>query len=380
MENNISIEVIGDAFADVYCYLQSGLPSLGGDSRLTEPIHTVAGGSGLNTTTHLASLFRYFDAGNLSTKDIISLQTAINENDIYGKLIIDHSNAHNFKLINRRTSEVPNCFIGTSEAKKIAREKSTGHCAVIVASNDRSFMTHLGCMEDFQGSHILQSNISSECRYKHVHIAGYFNIPGFWDGQLATQLEMMRDSIKKSGGTKLTISLVPQYDATCKWNGGLRDVLKFVDFLILSELEAKYIAGCADQNDEDICIKRIIQHFLEWSPSTFVTITRGSRGASVLYQGNIIACQCTPRQITNPIDPTGAGDAFAAGFIYCLAQTNGVTKTSGDTFRLDEIKKALKWGCAMGTCNVQIRGASQPCAKQDINTMLREIRYDEGDT
>ena len=86
---NISIEVIGDAFADVYCYLQSGLPSLGGDSRLTEPIHTVAGGSGLNTTTHLASLFRYFDAGNLSTKDIISLQTAINENDIYGKLIID---------------------------------------------------------------------------------------------------------------------------------------------------------------------------------------------------------------------------------------------------------------------------------------------------
>eukprot|EP00956_Cyclotella_meneghiniana_P033586 scaffold97344_cov59-Cyclotella_meneghiniana.AAC.1 len=376
---NISIEVIGDAFADVYCYLESGLPSLGGDSRLTLPIHTVAGGSGLNTTTHLASLFRFFIDGNLSTKGIISLQTVINENDIYGKLIIDHSNAHNFKLINRRISDVPNCFVGTSEAKKIAAEKSTGHCAVIVANNDRSFMTHLGCMEDFQGSHILPSNISSECRYKHIHIAGYFNIPGFWDGKLATQLEMMRDNIKKSG-IDLTVSLVPQHDATGTWNGGLRDVLKFVDFLILSEVEAKYIAGCSDQNDEDTCIEQITKIFLEWSPNTFVIMTRGSRGASILYQGNIIASQCAPRQITKPIDPTGAGDAFAAGFIYSLVETNRVRKTRSDKFRQDEIKQALKWGCAMGTCNVQVRGASQPCNKEDIKALFQDIICEEGNT
>lgn len=367
--NSVSIEVIGDAFADVYCYLEAGLPSLGGDSRLTEPIHTVPGGSALNTTTHLASLIKYF--GNEGRISNINLQSVINENDVYGKLIIDHAKTHNFRLINRRISNVPSCFV-TSEAKKFAGEKSTGHCAVIVASNDRSFMTHLGCMEDFKGSHILPISSSPECTHQHVHIAGYYNIRGFWGCELANQLKLMRDSMKKTG-TKLTISLVPQQDASNVWDGGLSEVLKYVDFLILNEDEAKSIARCQRDIDEATSNKKIANHFHESSPNTFVIVTRGSRGAVVFHSGDITLDQSSPRQITNPLDPTGAGDAFASGFIYGLLDSCGAVATN-DTITIPSVlKQALRWGCALGTCNVLVKGASTTVSKHSIETMLQEL-------
>jgi sugar/nucleoside kinase (ribokinase family) len=321
----------------------------------------------LNTTTHLASLFRYFGNGDQIADNIVRLQTVINENDVYGKLIIDHAREHNFRLVNRRISNVPNCFIGTAEASKFGGEKSTGHCAVIVANNDRSFMTHLGCIEDFRGSHILLSH-SPEVTHQHVvHVAGYFNIPGFWNGELSAQLATLRDTFDKAG-KKLTISLVPQQDATDVWDGGLKDVLKYVDFLILNEDEAKHIAGCVSlsENDSEACEKHIAEYFYKCSSNTYVVVTRSSNGAAVFHSGEILFKQSAPRQITNPVDPTGAGDAFAAGFLYGVLDSQRDRTKSNGGFLLDEIRHALKWGCAMGTCNIMVRGASTPCSKQNI--------------
>ena len=359
---NLSIDVIGDAFADVYCFLESGLPTLGGDSRLTEPISTVPGGSALNTTTHLASLIRYFIGGN---SDKLSLQTVVNENDVYGKLIIDHAAQHNFKLINRRISNVPSCFIGTSDAQKFG-DKSTGHCAVIVAGGDRSFMTHLGCMEDFRGSHILMSSPSPEVTRQHVHISGYFNIPGFWHGELANQLAMMQENAKKEN-KMLTISLVPQQDATDRWDGGLKEVLRYIDFLILNEVEARFIAGCTSEGNETKCTNIIAQYFNEVNPKTVVIVTMGCKGVTAFQSGNKTFYQSAPREISSPLDPTGAGDAFAAGFLYGILNYPESNK----------VKTGLQWGCAMGTCDVMVRGASTLCSKQNIETLLKDCGFRE---
>ena len=116
---HLSINIIGDAFADIYCYLEADIPKLGGDARLLHPIHTVAGGSGLNTATHLSSLLDQFwrdDAVDDSRTSNVCLQTVINENDEHGRLLISHSGLHKFQLINRRVSRYPNCFIGTDDA------------------------------------------------------------------------------------------------------------------------------------------------------------------------------------------------------------------------------------------------------------------------
>lgn len=122
----------------------------------------VAGGSGLNTSTHLTSLLDQFWTSGKSRTSNVCFQTVVNENDDHGRMIILHCKQHGFTLINRRISNYPNCFAGSDEAASTIysatmKDKATGHCAVIVSNGDRSFMTHLGCIEDFRGVDILYS-------------------------------------------------------------------------------------------------------------------------------------------------------------------------------------------------------------------------------
>ena len=166
------ISIVGDAFVDVYCYLHNDTPEVvvGGDARLIKPITTRAGGSGVNTATHLTSLIKHFSIDNETTIEV-NCQSVVNENDAYGKLLIEHAKSQGFNLLNRRVSDYPSCFFDT-EDELSCRGKSTGHCAVIVAKGERSFMTHLGCVEDYKGSHIMDESINTRNDLQHVHVAG----------------------------------------------------------------------------------------------------------------------------------------------------------------------------------------------------------------
>ena len=366
---HLSINIIGDAFADIYCYLEGDMPSHGGDARLTQPIHKVPGGSGLNTATHLSSLLSDFGVNDTSN---INLQTVINENDEYGKLLSNHCQKHNIRLINRRVSNMPACFFGTNESIQSNKgETATGHCAVIVSKGERSFMTHLGTIGEFEGEHILtnfqdldsKSNANTSV-HQHVHIAGYFNITRFWDGKLKSKLVEMRKV-----NQNMTISLVPQHDATEQWNGGLLDLLEYIDFLILSEVEAKGISKynySSDKTSQSDLLDHIASFFKAYKVNVIVTL--GSKGAVHIYNGDIIHQQETT-PITNPVDPTGAGDSFAAGFLYGYLSC----KIKEDTDSNDMIKQGMKNGCAVGTSSIMVQGASVPPKKDSIENILDSI-------
>jgi len=380
---HLSINIIGDAFADIYCYLEGDMPSHGGDSRLTQPIHKVPGGSGLNTATHLSSLLSNFWTNN-DTPDKtanytsnINLQTVINENDEYGKLLSNHCQKHNIRLINRRVSNMPACFFGTNELQSNNEATSTGHCAVIVSKGERSFMTHLGTIRDFEGDHILTNfrDLDSKSNptintsvHQHAHIAGYFNITGFWDGKLKSKLEEMHKA-----NQNMTISLVPQHDATEKWDGALLDLLQHIDFLILSEIEAKSISRynrhiTSDNTSQSDLLNHIASFFEAYKVNVIVTL--GSKGAVHIYNGDVIYQQETT-PITSPIDPTGAGDSFAAGFLY--GYLNYKTKEDTDTDSNEMIKHGMKYGCAVGTSSIMVQGASVPPKKDSIEKILDSI-------
>jgi sugar/nucleoside kinase (ribokinase family) len=246
------------------------------------------------------------------------------------------------------------------------KDKATGHCAVIVSNGDRSFMTHLGCIEDFRGVDILTDlplygygrvkEIDSESTiahyHQHVHVAGYYNIGGFWNGELSCKLAEM----KAKATRKITISLVPQQDATNSYDGGLLDVLKYVDFLILSEIEAKYIT----KYQCGVCAVDFIQHvanyFSALTSQTYIIVTLQSKGAVALFEGQVIHTQQTV-SIANPVDPTGAGDAFAAGFIYGFLQHYAEVD---DDFIIsaEAVREGMRWGCATGTSSIMVQGAS----------------------
>ena len=362
------ISIVGDAFADVYCYLEDDTPVVvtGGDARLSHPMTTRAGGSGMNTSTHLRSLINYFGI-NVDGAIQVNFQTVINESDEYGKILASHAKVHGFNLLNRRVSDYTSCFLGTDESTSTLPSgvKSSGHCAVIVAKGERSFMTHLGCLEDFRGSHIMDESTNETYALQHVHVSGYFNIPGFWNGELKSKLSEIKQRNKQ-----VTVSLVPQHDATGIWDGGLLNVLALVDFLILSETEAKGITKYHYSAGQPF-FEYAARYFYDSCPKTHVIITLGSDGCAYLYKGAIEKVATAKK---NPIDPNGAGDAFAAGFVYGFLDYKAQKKDGSCVITSDALKMSMLWGCASGSCCVMIDGASTPAEKTTLVQVLTDVQ------
>jgi sugar/nucleoside kinase (ribokinase family) len=66
----------------------------------------------------------------------------------------------------------------------------------------------------------------------------------------------------------------------------------------------------------------------------------------------------SPTSREQVVDTTGAGDAFAAGFVFEYLRSGG------------DVREALRLGCALGTCLVQRIGASATPSLEDIRSNL----------
>jgi sugar/nucleoside kinase (ribokinase family) len=300
----------------------------------------------------------------VQNKPQVSLHTSLNPNDHYGQLLLQHAIHHDFPIINCRKEEDGN--------------SSTGHCIAIVSGGERSFMTHQGCVGLFGAEDLKMDNIVSTPTDVHFHVAGFYNIPGFWHGKLKEKLESVRRQRKELFPDKYTtISLVTQHDATKAWDGGLDDIIPLLDFAIMNDLEAKHIVrrgrgGSEHEGSDDDEIENWAAYFGSISPTTNVIVTRGQEGAVALRGGQMIANQSSIA--VTPVDPTGAGDSFTAGFIHGIWSWKLESQVEGNgAWTVDAIKEGLRWGCAVGRAAVLIRGASVPPERQDIKNYYEAI-------
>lgn len=379
-KKNVAFHIVGDAFVDLFSFLEGDWPEKGGDSSLSQPIQTFAGGSSTNTTTHLNVLNSHFTDQSM---DLV-LHTILNPNDHYGNLLLRHAKDQGFLLINCKESD---------------DSSATGHCVAIVAGQERSFMTYRGCVDNFQADHLdLDQIIGGPESHLHLHIAGFFNLSGFQNGQILKQILKIREQRQSYRNVETVVSLVPQHDATKLWDGGIDELATYLDFLIMNDLEAMHImqqgkirkkmataSDFANSIDAtDTLIADCAAYFNELCPQTCVVLTRGPSGAVALLNGNVIADQSTVK--VTPIDPTGAGDSFAAGFMHGLwdwRQKKGdngnvevvPTTDAPRTFSwpAEALQFGLLWGCAMGSSSVLVRGASIPSSKDDIQRLFTEI-------
>lgn len=377
----VSFHVVGDAFVDLFSFLDGDWPEKGGDAQLSQPIQTCAGGSSTNTATHLNGLNRHFSDDQMTE---LVLHTTLNPNDSYGDILLEHASDHGFPLINCKDKD---------------DSSATGHCVAIVAGQERSFMTYRGCVDNFRADHLnLEKIIGGPESHLHVHIAGFFNLSGFQNGQILEQIKKIRESRKSYANVETVFSLVPQHDATKLWDGGIDELCTCLDFLIMNDLEAIHImqqgkirkkmatptdfASSIDATES--LIADCAAYFRELCPQTCIVLTRGPSGASALLNGKVIAHQSTVR--VKPIDPTGAGDSFSAGFMHGLwawqrnkgdAGNGEIGKHIDATIQffwpVEAVKLGLLWGCAMGTSSVLVRGASIPSSKEDIKKCYIEL-------
>lgn len=115
----------------------------------------------------------------------------------------------------------------------------------------------------------------------------------------------------------------------------LREVVAQVDVLFLEEAELRDFA-------QERNIVRAAKRVQAMGPATVVA-KRGEYGALMFHDGDMFSAPAYP--LERVMDPTGAGDAFAAGFVGCLAARGDL---SPDAFR-----RAAILGSVMGSFCVQ---------------------------
>ncbi len=124
------------------------------------------------------------------------------------------------------------------------------------------------------------------------------------------------------------------------WISGKRtmldEVVKRCDILILNDEEARELS------DEQNLITAIKKVSSIGKPKTLI-VKKGEHGAVLYHKGAFFFVPAYP--LDKVIDPTGAGDSFAGGFLGYIAKTGNM--------RLGTLKKALVYGSAVASFNVE---------------------------
>ncbi len=108
-----------------------------------------------------------------------------------------------------------------------------------------------------------------------------------------------------------------------------------VHLLIINDEEARQLAGEHNLVRAAAAIRRMGPHS--------VVVKRGDAGALLFHESGVFAAPALP--LAEVRDPTGAGDAFAGGFIGYLARAG--------RFDPSTVRAAIIYGCVMGSFSVE---------------------------
>lgn len=136
-------------------------------------------------------------------------------------------------------------------------------------------------------------------------------------------------------------------------------VLKRVDVLTINDAEARQLSG-------EYSLVKAAQKILQLGPR-YLIIKKGEHGALLFGESQIFAAPALP--LAEVYDPTGAGDAFAGGFVGYLANVG--------TVNFNNMKNAVIFGSALASFCVEKFGTERLA---ELDTQLikqRIIRFTE---
>ncbi len=274
--NPVLVAVIGNVAFDVLCYPVDEVPR--SRSMTFEQSEISPGGCGSNTAIGLAAL------------DIPTTLIASIGDDIAGDLALAYW--HKFGV---QTS-----FI------KVHQNKKTGVSIGLIDREGQPRFVHT------TGTNALLQ--TRDCNLdaiaptlKSIHIAGYFLLPGLLDDQFPIILEKWQ---KQGILITMDVAQTPRMaDPEPLWK-----CLPHVDIFFCNELEAELITGKKAPREAAACL---LEH-----QAGHVILKLGSRGCLLANQTKQ---EQFPGILTEVVDTTGAGDAFAAGFIASYLKTQDLT-------------------------------------------------------
>ncbi|RKU17952.1 sugar kinase [Candidatus Poribacteria bacterium] len=136
----------------------------------------------------------------------------------------------------------------------------------------------------------------------------------------------------------------------------LKKTIERVDILILNDSEAKLLTGESN-------LLRAARAILRYGPKR-VIVKKGEHGAISITESSFFSAPAYP--LTDVIDPTGAGDTFAGGFMGYLTSVGDVSEGS--------IRKAMIYGTVVASFNIEDFSINR---QKSVQLSEIEARYQE---
>ncbi|MGD9366827.1 MAG: adenosine kinase [Desulfobacteraceae bacterium] len=220
------------------------------------------------------------------------------------------------------------------DASRIYRRDAmfTAQClSLVTPDGERTMRTHLGAAASMELADITPDAFTG-CR--HVHIEGYL----LFNRDLLVHVLQTA----KSAGCSISLDLA-SFEVVNNSKERLPDLLKkYVNIVFANEEEAEAYAG---SNNADDCLKKLAEG------CETVAIKFGTAGA--LLHNAQETCRVSAIPVEDVVDTTGAGDLWAAGFLF--GHING-----------HSLEQCGEFGSVLGAAVVQQEGGSIPEDQWDL--------------
>jgi sugar/nucleoside kinase (ribokinase family) len=266
MRTGRAVAVIGELNVDLIASGLTSAPVLGREV-LAEDFQTVLG-----------SASAVFACGAARLGHPVSFFSKVGDDD-YGRFCLD---------------ALQKAGISTGNVAKVATSK-TGVTISLSTRSDRAFVTVLGAISELRYKDL---DLQALQGHTHLHMTSFF---------LQTALRPSFPRIlRHAGKLGLTTSFDPNSDPLSSWGPDVWSVVDEITILFINQEEALHLTRKTN-------VREALKQLAERAPCVVVKL--GPRGAIAAADGQVV---CAPPFKVSPVDTTGAGDSFAAGFVHAF--------------------------------------------------------------
>ncbi len=197
------------------------------------------------------------------------------------------------------------------KTKPTSQGPGTARCFIFVTPDaQRTMNTYIGACsllnpKDIDEKLVQNSNIT--------YLEGYC-----WEEQLAKESLIKAAEIAHKSGNKVSLTLSDPFCVERHRNEFKDLIKKHIDILFANEIEIKKLYETDNFNESAKEISSITE---------IAALTRGENGAKIYNDKKVTDIK--PKIFNKVVDTTGAGDLFAAGFLYGLSKKFSILE-SGD--------------------------------------------------
>lgn len=301
---------VGDINPDIVMMAQQ-LPVLGRELMCDDFYITLGGSTGI-----CAGVF-----GNLGAKAAF-----------YGRLGDD--------FLGKFTVEtIAGCGVDTSHIR-VDHGCTTSVTVSCTLPTDRALMSYDGSHKRLAPEDVPLSLIDET---RHIHVGSFF----LQKDLMPMYLELFRQAHQRG----VTTSLDAGWDPTENWDYGIRELLRYVDIFFPNESEAYAIT----KKDSPLAAARELAQYCR------VAVVKCGRDGSVLVtEGKELSCPIY--DAFKPLDFTGAGDSYNAGFLYAMLQGK-------------DLAASMRYGSASAGLRISLNRREKPFATgEEVERVVSDYR------